>query len=108
MHYNVASYSITHDFTGTIVVDANNTVMLTTVLEAPVFIGNTTIKGKDVPTTDWYKILSAANVQNMRLHVIIVRREWDPVNSKWGITRNKLKIGENESWYCTLKFVESY
>ena len=108
MHYNVASYSIAHDFSGTIIVNPDNMVLLTTILEAPVFIGNTTIKGKDVPTTDWYKIMSAANVQNMRLHVIIVRREWNPLTSEWGITRNKLNIGDNESWYATLKFVESY
>lgn len=108
LHYNIASFAIPQDYkaTGTV----NTSPILTTGVlhETHLYVGNTVIKRKETPTTDWYKLMSAANVQNMRLHLLLVRRVWNNKDYTWKLTRDKLKVAENGTWFATLKFVEQF
>ena len=108
LHYNIASYAIPHSFTASGTIDTNPVVNAGIVHESHVYVGNALIKSKDTPTTDWYKLMSAANVQNMRLHIIVVRRVWNRDTKKWQLTRDKLKMSKNSTWFATLKFVEQF
>ena len=108
VHYNIASYALPQKYEGMVSV-SNDPVVSTKVSHITHFYtGNTIIKSKDTPTTDWYKLLSAANVQNMRLHLFVVRRDWDIGNKTWTLSRNKLTMSDNSTWFLTLKFVEQF
>ena len=66
------------------------------------------MKAKDTPTTDWYRLLATANVQNMRLHVFIVRREYNEASGAWALVRNELTMRSQDYWNATLKFVQTF
>ena len=108
LHYNIASYALPQKYEGQASI-SNDPVVHTSVTHTTHFYtGNTIIKSKETPTTDWYKLLSAANVQNMRLHIFILRRAWDVANNTWILTRNKLTMSNNSTWFMTLKFVQQF
>ena len=108
VHYNIASFALPQKYEG-ITSISNDPVVSTKVSHLTHFYtGNTVIKAKDTPTTDWYKLLSAANVQNMRLHIFIVRRDWDIGNNTWRLSRNELTMSDNATWFATLKFVQQF
>jgi hypothetical protein len=108
VHYNVASFALPQNYQG-ITSISNDPVVSTKVSHLTHFYtGNTVIKAKDTPTTDWYKLLSAANVQNMRLHIFVVRRDWDIGNNTWKLSRNELTMSPNATWFATLKFVQQF
>ena len=108
LHYNIASYAIPHSFVATGTIDHNPVVSSSVTHESHSYVGNTIIKSKETPTTDWYKLMSAANVQNLRLHIILVRRVWDRDNNKWVLSRDNLKINDDATWFLTMKFVEQF
>ena len=108
LHYNVASFAIPHNYQASGTIDVNNNVSAAITHESHVYVGNTIIKSKETPTTDWYKLMSAANVQNMRLHIILVRRAWDSKTKVWKLTRDKLRIAKDATWFLTMKFVEQF
>ena len=108
MHYNIGSYAISHEYFGEITIANNFTVLDEIKLQSPIFIGNTVVKSKTDPTTDWYTIVSSSNVQNMRLTVIVLRREWNRISEKWKLVRSKLKMDPKAMWSCTLKFVQTF
>ena len=114
IHYNIASFALPQRFEGRITVGAQANVEDYVSHVTHLYAGNTVIKRKETPTTDWYTLASAANVQNMRLHILVVRREFDANNNKWTIIRNKLQLDDgmgntsSASWYATLKFVQTF
>ena len=108
LHYNIASYAIPHKYTAIGTIDHNPVVSAGITHDSHIYVGNAIIKGKETPTTDWYKLMSAANVQNMRLHIILVRRVWDRQINLWRLTRDKLQIAKDATWFITLKFVEQF
>ena len=114
MHYNIASFALPQKYEGRITVNASPAVTETVSHLSHLFAGNTIIKGKETPTTDWYTLASAANVQNMRLHIFIVRREWDSSAKNWVLVRNKLTMDDglgnvyNSTWYLTMKFIQTF
>ena len=108
LHYNIASYALIQEFKSSGTVDTNPVVNTGTIHETLSRVGNTVMKRKDTPTTDWYKLMDAANVQNLRLHLLLVRRVWDRTTSKWRLSRDKLNIRENATWFATMKFVEQF
>ena len=108
MHYNIGSYAISHEYTGEITILSTNVLSSVIKLQTPIYIGNTVVKSKVDPTSDWYTIASSANVQNMRLTVIVLRREWNRVSEKWELVRSKLKMDPKAMWSATLKFVQTF
>ena len=108
LHYNIASYALPQDFRSIGTVDTNPVVNAGTQHESKLHVGNTLIKKKASPTTDWYRLMEAANVQNMRLHLLMVRRVWDRSVETWRLTRDKVELGKNQTWFATLKFVEQF
>ena len=108
LHYNIASFAIPHTFMASGTIDHNPVVNAGVLHESHLYVGNVIIKSKETPTTDWYKLMSAANVQNMRLHLIMVRRVWDRDKKTWRLTRDKLIIHKDATWFVTLKFVEQF
>ena len=108
MHYNIGSYAISHEYTGEITISNDNILSSEIKLQTPIYIGNTVVKSKVDPTSDWYTIVSSANVQNMRLTVIVLRREWNRVSEKWELVRSKLKMDPKAMWSATLKFVQTF
>ena len=108
LHYNIASYALPQDYKSVGTVDTNPVVNTITIHESKLHVGNTLIKKKETPTTDWYRLMEAANVQNMRLHLLMVRRVWDRSLETWRLTRDKIELGENQTWFATLKFVEQF
>ena len=107
MHYNIASFAIPQKYEAR--VSVTNMVMDSPITHVShLYIGNTIMKAKETPTTDWYKLTSAANVQNMRIHVFIVRREWDREKNIWELVRNKLTLQEDQTWFATMKFIQQF
>ena len=107
MHYNIGSFPIRHDYRGSIRITTDNQID-SVGLESPVNIGNLLVKSRSDNTTDWYTITNPANVQNMRLNLIMLRREWDRLTEKWKLVRNRLIIDEKAVWNATLKFVQTF
>ena len=107
MHYNIGSFPIRHDYSGSIRISLDNRI-ISVGLESPIYIGNVLLKSRSDSTTDWYKISSAANIQNMRLNLIMLRREWDSSKYKWVLVRNALVLDKKAVWNCTLKFVQTF
>ena len=103
MHYNIGSFAFPSNIVLSYDLETGNRNTI-----APYYGGRTIIKSKETPTTDWHRLLSTANVQNMRLHVFIVRREYDPATRSWQLVRNELKIQDDEHWDATLKFVQTF
>ena len=108
LHYNIASYALPQEYRSIGTVDTNPVVNAGTQHESKLHVGNTLIKKKASPTTDWYRLMEAANVQNMRLHLLMVRRVWDRSVETWRLTRDKIEVGKNQTWFATLKFVEQF
>ena len=108
MHYNIGSYAIAHEYSGEITISSNNLLSSNIKLQTPIYIGNTVVKSKIHPNTDWYTVVSSANVQNMRLNIIVLRREWNRVSNKWELVRSKLNIDPKAAWTATLKFVQTF
>ena len=107
MHYNIGSFAIKHDYSGSITLKMDNSIDKVG-LHSPVHIGNLLVKSRTDSTTDWYTISNASNVQNMRLNVIMLRREWDRNLKKWELVRNRIVIDPKASWNATLKFVQTF
>ena len=114
IHYNVASFALEQNYQGRLTTTADSIVMDHVTHLTQNYAGNTIVKSKETPTTDWYKLNAAANVQNMRLHILVVRREYDVNSNSWLLVRNKLKMSDGlgnqdeTSWFLTLKFVQTY
>ena len=107
MHYNIASFAIPQKYEGRLSIK-DNVVSDSISHVSHIYVGNTILKGKETPTTDWYKLVSAANIQNMRLHVFIVRRDYNPQYNKWSLTRNKLTLQSDMTWFATMKFIQQF
>ena len=106
VHYNIASFafptSVTQEL-DTIRGGVEDVKFVTKLLT-----GKYVVKAKQTPTTDWYRLLATANVQNMRLHVFIVRREYNEATASWHLVRNELTIRAQDVWDATLKFVQTF
>ena len=72
------------------------------------YVGDTELKSKNEPTADWYKLQDSSNLQNMRLHIFVVRRDFDQATNTFKLVRNKLRMSEASSWKLTLKFVQLF
>ena len=108
MHYNIGSFPIKHAYTGSVTMDLNDSLLSKVGIESPVNIGNVIVKSRLDSTTDWYTISNASNVQNMRLNVIMLRREWNRVKGVWELVRNRIIMDPKASWNATLKFVQTF
>ena len=107
MHYNIGSFPIKHNYNGSITLNTGNRIT-SVKLESPLNIGSLLIKSRADHTTDWYTISSAANIQNMRLNLIMLRREWNRQKNVWELVRNTLVIDKKAVWNATLKFVQTF
>ena len=108
MHYSIGSFAISHEYSGEITISRDNLITGEIKLQTPIYIGNTVVKSRAEPTTDWYTVVSSANVQNMRLNVAVLRREWNRVTNKWELVRSKLNMDPKATWTATLKFVQTF
>lgn len=108
LHYNIASYALPQRFEARIHTGQDWLISNNVELKTHCYVGNTIIKAKDTPTTDWYTLMHTANVQNMRLHLFIVRRSWSFVDTTWKLTRNKLVMEEKGTWFLTMKFIQQF
>ena len=114
MHYNIASYALEQTYQGRLTTSADKIVLDHVTHLTQNHAGNTIVKSKETPTTDWYTLNDAANVQNMRIHILVVRREYDVNTNSWVLVRNKLLMSDGlgnrdeTSWFLTLKFVQTF
>ena len=108
LHYNIASYALPQRFEARIHTGHDWLISDNVELKTHCYVGNTIIKAKDTPTTDWYTLMHTANVQNMRLHIFIVRRSWNFVDKTWRLSRNKLVMEEKGTWFLTMKFIQQF
>ena len=109
MHYNIASFALPNRYRSEIVLNqADDEVQEEVCIMSECYVGDTIIKDKTTPVSDWYKLQDSSNLQNMRLHIFVVRRDWDGVNKKFVLTRNKLTMNDKSSWKLTLKFVQLF
>ena len=108
LHYNIASYALPQKFEARITTGSDWLVSNNIILSTHCYVGNTIIKAKNQPTTDWYTLLNTSNVQNMRLHIFVVRRAWNLQKKTWELTRNKLVMEEKGTWFLTLKFIQQF
>ena len=106
VHYNIGSFAFPTAITQDVETSEARPVGLR--IKTPLMTGKYIVKSKETPTTDWSRLLATANVQNMRLHVFIVRREWDERLGTWSLTRNELTIRDQDYWDATLKFVQTF
>ena len=106
VHYNIGSFAFPTGITQDVETDAARPLALR--IKTPLMTGKYIVKSKETPTTDWYRLLATANVQNMRLHVFIVRREWNEHLKTWSLARNELTIRDQDYWDATLKFVQTF
>jgi hypothetical protein len=108
LHYNIASYALPQRFEARIHTGQDWLISNNVELQTHCYVGNTIIKAKDTPTTDWYTLMHTANVQNMRLHLFIVRRSWSFADKTWKLSRNKLAMEEMGTWFMTMKFIQQF
>ena len=109
MHYNIASFALPNRYRSEIVLNqADDEVQEEVCIMSECYVGDTIIKDKTTPVSDWYKLQDSSNLQNMRLHIFIVRRDYDAEAAKFILTRNRLKMGELSSWKLTMKFVQLF
>ena len=106
VHYNIGSFAFPTGVDQELEVDGGFNMALK--IKSPLLTGKYIVKAKETPTTDWYRLLATANVQNMRLHVFIVRREWNEESRSWSLVRNELTMRDQDSWDATLKFVQTF
>ena len=106
VHYNIGSFAFPTGITQDVITDVR--IPLDLKIQSPLLTGKYIVKAKETPTTDWYRLLATANVQNMRLHVFIVRREWNEHLKTWSLTRNELTMRDQDYWDATLKFVQTF
>ena len=102
VHYNIASFAFPSEVIQRLTTNGRVT------FESDMKAGQFIVKKKSTPTTDWSRLLATANVQNMRLHVFIVRREFNEHTQSWTLVRNELRINEGDHWDLTLKFVQTF
>ena len=108
MHYNIASYAVPTNYVGELHIDSNDVVDDEVTISSEAHVSDVVMKSKTDATTDWYRLQDSSNVQNMRLHIFVVRREWDNTVLKWVLTRNKLTMDPESYWNMTLKFVQQF
>ena len=109
MHYNIASFGLPNAYKAEIVMNqADDQVQEEVCIISESHVGDTIIKSKHTPVSDWYKLQDSSNLQNMRLHIFVVRREWDAGKAKFVLVRNKLNMSPETSWKLTLKFVQLF
>ena len=103
VHYNIASYAFPSEVTQRLHSTSGEVHF-----ESDMKAGQFVIKSKETPTTDWSRLLATANVQNMRLHVFVVRREFNEHTRSWSLVRNELRVNPGDHWDLTLKFVQTF
>ena len=109
MHYNIASFALPNRYKSEIVMNqADDEVQEEVCIISECHVGDTIIKDKTTPVADWYKLQDSSNLQNMRLHIFVVRRDWDSAKREFVLTRNKLTMNDKSSWKLTLKFVQLF
>ena len=108
VHYNIGSFAFPTEVEQEIGIDDGLARGRLLKFKSKLLTGKYIVKAKDTPTTDWYRLLATANVQNMRLHVFIVRREWNEHLKTWSLTRNELTMRDQDYWDATLKFVQTF
>ena len=109
MHYNIASFALPNEYKSEIVMNqADDQIQEEVSLITESHVGDTLIKRKTTPVSDWYKLQDSSNLQNMRLHIFVVRRDWNQGENKFTLVRNKLRMSEATSWKLTLKFVQLF
>ena len=109
MHYNIASFALPNEYKAEIVMNqADDQIQEEVSLITESHVGDTLIKRKTTPVSDWYKLQDSSNLQNMRLHIFVVRRDWNQGENKFTLVRNKLRMSEATSWKLTLKFVQLF
>ena len=108
VHYNIGSFAFPTEITQEVAVFRGVAGDEHLLFKNKLLTGKYVVKKKETPTTDWYRLLATANVQNMRLHIFIVRREWNEATGEWGLVRNELTIRDQDSWDATLKFVQTF
>ena len=109
MHYNIASFALPNSYKSEIVMNqADDQVQEDVCIISESHVGDTLIKSKKEPVSDWYRLTTASNLQNMRLHIFVVRREFNAVKGKFELVRNRLNMSPSTSWKLTLKFVQLF
>ena len=106
VHYNIGSFAFPTKVEQELETEGGFNQNLK--IKSNLLTGKYIVKAKETPTTDWYRLLATANVQNMRLHVFIVRREWNEQSRSWSLVRNELTMRDKDSWDATLKFVQTF
>ena len=108
MHYNIASFALPTTYKSTIVLNSTSMLQKAVHLKSDAYVSDTVVKAKTTPTVDWYRLQNSSNVQNMRLHIFVVRREFDQNANEWQLVRNKLNVAPNARWSLSMKFVQTF
>ena len=108
VHYNIGSFAFPTEVEQEVGTEGGLPIQQLLKFKSKLLTGKYIVKAKDTPTTDWYRLLATANVQNMRLHVFIVRREWNEASGAWSLVRNELTMRDQDYWNATLKFVQTF
>ena len=109
MHYNIASFALPNRYKSEIVLNqADDQVQEETCIITESHVGDVILKDKLTPVSDWYRLQDSSNLQNMRLHIFVVRRDWDASKSEFTLVRNRLRMSNMASWKLTLKFVQLF
>ena len=108
VHYNIGSFAFPTDVEQEVGIDGGAPRPNLLMFKSKLLTGKYVVKAKETPTTDWYRLLATANVQNMRLHIFIVRREYNEATGVWSLVRNELTIRDQDYWDATLKFVQTF
>ena len=108
VHYNIGSFAFPTEVEQEVGVDGGAPRQTLLMFKSKLLTGKYIVKAKETPTTDWYKLLATANVQNMRLHVFIVRREYNEASGEWSLVRNELTMRPQDYWNATLKFIQTF
>ena len=80
-----------------------------TEIRTNVYMNRTHFTSRDKPCYSWYPLTASYFIQNARLQIFITRRVFkgDPLN-KWVITRENIKISDDQIWAASLKFVSMH
>ena len=66
--------------------------------------GNVVWRRAEDKVSERFQILNSQFFQNIRLEVLIERREWDQDNKKYVFKRRNMLFGEGDSWTAKLRF----
>ena len=79
-----------------------------TELHTNVYMNRTHFTSREKACYGWYPLTASYFIQNARLQIFITRRRYNSTKQKWLITRENVKINDDQVWSASLKFVSMH